>query len=66
MAQANQKRSTVMADQTRDVLRRLAESMLRAGSQQVTPASTPPDSGPPPAFPPKARDTKLPAGKQTK
>ncbi len=67
MALANQKRSTIMADQTRGVLKRLSESMLRAGGQQATPVSARPESGPPPAFPPKARDPKAaPVGKQTK
>ena len=34
-----------MPDQTRDALKRLAESMRRAGGQQPTPASTTPDGG---------------------
>ena len=34
-----------MPDQTRDVLKRLAESMRRAGGVQATPASTTPDGG---------------------
>jgi penicillin-binding protein 1A len=45
MAHAAQKKSSIMADQTRDALRRLADGMRRAGSQppasvSPTPAST--------------------------
>ena len=53
-----------MPDQTRDALKRLADSMLRAGGQQATPVSAPPSSLPavtpptPPAAPPKARELK--------
>src|SRR5262249_7264284 len=44
MAHANQKKSSIMADQTREALRRLAESMRRAGSPTATPVSTLPAS----------------------
>jgi penicillin-binding protein 1A len=50
---ATQKRSSIMADQTRDILRRLAETMRRSGGQQVAPANEPA-----PAAAPKARDQK--------
>jgi penicillin-binding protein 1A len=50
---ATQKRSSIMADQTRDILRRLAETMRRSGGQQAAPANEPA-----PAAAPKARDQK--------
>ena len=62
LAQAAQKKSTIMSDQTRDTLRRLAESMRRANGQQPTPASAGPAPGvaPPGIAPvPKARDPKV-------
>jgi penicillin-binding protein 1A len=40
MAHATQKKSSIMADQTRESLRRLAESMRRAGSPTAMPVST--------------------------
>jgi penicillin-binding protein 1A len=40
MAHANQKKSSIMADQTRESLRRLAESMRRIGSPAAMPVST--------------------------
>jgi penicillin-binding protein 1A len=49
---ATQKRSSIMADQTRDILKRLADNMRRAGGQQ------PAASEPPPAAAPKAREPK--------
>lgn len=56
IAQATQKRSSIMPDQTRDALKRLADSMLRASGQQATPVSAPatlppvqPLASPPPA-----------------
>jgi penicillin-binding protein 1A len=48
IAQSTQKKTSIMPDQTRDVLRRLAETMRRAGGVQATPASstgTTPDAG---------------------
>ena len=67
IAQASQKRSTIMPDQTRETLKRLADSMLRASGAQATPVSAPsPEGGPPPVSPPAARDPKLaPTGKQS-
>ncbi len=67
IAQASQKRSTIMPDQTREALKRLADSMLRASGAQATPVSAPaPQGGPPPVSPPAARDPKLtPPGKQS-
>ena len=59
IAQATQKRSSIMPDQTRDMLRRLAESMQRAGGAQATPVSAPSTDSAPAAAPPKARDPKL-------
>jgi penicillin-binding protein 1A len=46
MAQATQKKTSIMPDQTRDVLKRLAESMRRAGGIP-TPPGTAPDGGAP-------------------
>ena len=47
IAQATQKKTSIMPDQTRDVLKRLAETMRRAGGVQATPpaAGTTPDAG---------------------
>jgi penicillin-binding protein 1A len=65
IAQASQKRSTIMPDQTRETLKRLADSLLRAGGAQATPVSAPAPEGGPPMSPPAARDPKLtPPGKQ--
>jgi penicillin-binding protein 1A len=65
IAQATQKRSSIMPDQTRDTLKRLADSMLRAGGLRATPVSAPVEGGPPPVVPPAARDPKFtPPGKQ--
>ena len=67
IAQATQKRSSIMPDQTRDALKRLADSMLRASGQQATPVSAPATLPPaqPPASPPVAREpaTAPPAAK---
>jgi penicillin-binding protein 1A len=55
-----QKKSSIMPDQTREALKRLADSMLRASGQQAVPVSAPPaslDAAPPPD---KARDPKQP------
>ncbi len=56
IAHATQKRSSIMADQTRDALRRLADSMRRTASPAATPVSTLPPQLPQPAKPgdPKA------------
>jgi penicillin-binding protein 1A len=54
MALASQKRSTIMPDQTRETLKRLADSMLRASGAQATPVSAPSEGGPPPTVPPAA------------
>ena len=60
IAQATQKRSSIMPDQTRDALKRLADSMRRASGLQATPASAPaaplPAPTPPPAAAPAARN----------
>jgi penicillin-binding protein 1A len=40
IAHATQKKSSIMADQTRDALRRLADSMRRAANPAAAPAST--------------------------
>ena len=45
IAQASQKRSTIMPDQTRETLKRLADSMLRASGAQATPVSAPAPGG---------------------
>ena len=61
IAQATQKKSSIMPDQTRDALKRLADSMLRAGGQQAVPVNAPaalPAAPPPPAAAPAARDPK--------
>jgi penicillin-binding protein 1A len=61
IAQAAQKKSSIMPDQTRDALKRLADSMLRAGGQQAVPVSAPPSrpDPAPPAAAPTARDPKI-------
>ena len=70
IAQATQKRSSIMPDQTRDALKRLADSMLRASGQQATPVSAPAPlpaaTTPPPAAAPAAQEpaTAPPAAKQ--
>jgi penicillin-binding protein 1A len=51
MAHATQKKSSIMADQTRDALRRLADGMRRAGSPPPTPVSSTPVSTVAPAQP---------------
>jgi len=53
IAHAAQKKSTIMADQTREALRRLAESLRQASQQAAAPAG---DAQP--ATAPKARDPK--------
>ena len=58
IAQATQKTSTIMPDQTREALRRLADSMLRAGGERPTPVSAPPPANAPTPEP-KARDPKI-------
>ena len=40
IAHATQKKSSIMADQTRDALRRLADSMRKTASPAATPVST--------------------------
>ena len=59
IVQATQKKSSIMPDQTREALKRLADTMLRAGGQQAVPISAPPallETAPPD----KALDPKLP------
>jgi len=51
IAHATQKKSSIMADQTRGALRRLADGMRRAGNPVPTPVSTPPASPLAPAQP---------------
>ncbi len=62
IAQATQKKSSIMPDQTRDALKRLADSMLRASGQQATPVSAPAPlpaaTTPPPAAAPAAPGTR--------
>jgi penicillin-binding protein 1A len=65
IAQAAQKRSSIMPDQTREALQRLADSMARAGGPQATPVSAPAEGGRPPTVPPAVREPKsAPPGKQ--
>ena len=63
IAQATQKRSGIMPDQTRELLERLADTMLRASGQKPLPVSAPgsPSETAPPAASSKskARDPKL-------
>ena len=68
IAQATQKKISIMPDQTRDALKRLADPCA-APRQQATPASAPaaqPEPAPPPAAAPAARDPQIapPAAKQ--
>jgi penicillin-binding protein 1A len=71
IVQATQKKSTVMPDQTRETLQRLAESMRRAASGQppaipvkAGPAPASPTKASPPApTPPDAREPKAPTGR---
>jgi penicillin-binding protein 1A len=58
IAHATQKRSSIMADQTREALRRLAESLRRAGNPTATPVSTLPPQAPAKAGDVKAGDLK--------
>ena len=51
IAHATQKKSSIMADQTRDALRRLADSMRRASGPAATPVSTAPAGSLAPAQP---------------
>jgi penicillin-binding protein 1A len=46
IAHATQKKSSIMADQTRDALRRLADGMRRAANPAATPVSTLPSQQP--------------------
>jgi penicillin-binding protein 1A len=41
IAQATQKKTSIMPDQTRDALKRLAETMRRANGVEATPANAP-------------------------
>jgi len=54
IAHATQKKSSIMPDQTRDALRRLAETLRRA-SDPATPVSTPPPASAPKAAPPSVK-----------
>jgi penicillin-binding protein 1A len=51
MAQVAQKKTSIMPDQTRAVLKRLAETMRRASGLEATPASAAPTSADPPGAP---------------
>jgi len=53
IAQTAQKKTSIMPDQTRDMLKRLAETLRRANGQEAVPASTAPAA--PPANPPAER-----------
>ena len=56
IAQATQKKSSIMPDQTRDVLKKLADNMRQAAGLQPTPASSPAPAGAAPSSAgPKAR-----------
>ena len=58
IAQAAQKKTSLMPDQTRDALKKLSEAMRQAAGLQPTPASaTPPSSPAPPGAPPPAPKT---------
>ena len=59
IAQAQQKRTSIMPDQTRDALKRLAEAMRRAAGLEAQPAATAPAAAPPKSRPPdpKAKPT---------
>ncbi len=61
IAQAQQKKASIMPDQTRDALKRLADSLRRAGGLKATPASSAPDALAPKAEPPD-RKARPPAG----
>jgi penicillin-binding protein 1A len=54
MAHASQKKSSIMADQTREALKRLADSLRRAGNPTATPVSTLPPAASQKAVEPKA------------
>jgi penicillin-binding protein 1A len=53
IAQTAQKKTSIMPEQTRDALKRLAESLRRANGQEAVPASTAPAT--PPGGPPAER-----------
>jgi penicillin-binding protein 1A len=55
IAHATQKKSSIMADQTREALKRLADSMRKAGNPSPMPVSTLPASAPVPARPGDAK-----------
>ncbi|HJZ43542.1 MAG TPA: PBP1A family penicillin-binding protein [Hyphomicrobiaceae bacterium] len=65
VAQATQKKTSIMPDQTRDALKRLAETMRRANGVEATPATAPGSADAPGAPKGRAPDTKArpaPAG----
>jgi len=55
IAQTTQKKTSIMPDQTRDALKRLAETMRRANGQEAVPTGTVPaaPAGSPPAERPR-------------
>jgi penicillin-binding protein 1A len=61
IAQAAQKKTSLMPDQTRDALKKLSEAMRQAAGLQPTPASaTPPSSPAPPGAPPAPKTPRQP------
>jgi penicillin-binding protein 1A len=58
IAQATQKKTSLMPDQTRDVLKKVAESMRQAAGLQPTPASATPAGGTPAPKSPRPPDQK--------
>jgi hypothetical protein len=62
IAQATQKTSSIMPDQTRVALKRVADTMRQAAGVQPTPASTAPAAPIPPKGRPPEPKAKPPAG----
>jgi penicillin-binding protein 1A len=60
VAQATQKKTSIMPDLTRDALKRLAETMRRANGAEATPASAPSSADAPGAPKGRAPDPKAP------
>ena len=61
IAQAAQKKTTIMPDQTREMLKRLAETMRRANGQEAVPANAAPAAAQPSAPAPTDRTRPAPA-----
>ncbi len=61
IAQANQKKTSLMPDQTRDALKKLSDAMRQAAGLQPTPASVTPSSGAaPPGITPAPKSPRPP------